>query len=158
MKEYSVKPPSGLLWKTGYTLERITRDREEGKIQDDWLVCPLGEASEAVTVGEFLDNPSVLEKEVVVNEPFVPKPVEIKPMSMASFGWWVFFGSLFAYLIVTLIAGEMAKEMVVSMRRSMFPATVIAMILKGLDALIIAGAITALLGHGLARLKKWGQS
>lgn len=57
---FSIKKPKGLLWRTNLSFEDIQSWVANGKAAGDWLVCPVGEASRAVAVSEFLDDPSIL--------------------------------------------------------------------------------------------------
>jgi hypothetical protein len=149
--EYSIKSPNALLWKTGYNEEGIRSHVRAGKVTGDWLVCPHGDSANAVTVAEFLDNPSILKKpnELLAS----PTPVVARepqaPMSVAAMGWWVFAGSLLAYFLLSLAfinpSAALTRGIVVSLW--------IATLLKGLEALIMAGAITALLGHAWKKRK-----
>jgi len=89
--QFSIKPPGAFLWKTGYTEVKIRSCLQSGRITGDWLVCPLGEAARAVTVTEFIDNPSILnELNDVPSERssgFAEEPQT--PLSVAALGWWV---------------------------------------------------------------------
>jgi hypothetical protein len=69
-------------------------------------------------------------------------------------GWYVFFGSLGAYFLITLIVSEMAFNSAQRLGLFSIPLVVVTIILKGLDALILAGGITALLGHAYAIITK----
>lgn len=150
--EYSIKSPNALLWKTGYNEEGIKSHHRAGKVTGDWLVCPHGDSPNAVTVAEFLDNPSILKKS---NELLAsPTPVAARepqaPLSVAAMGWWVFAGALVAYLLLSLAFLDPAA----AIRRGIGVSVWIATLLKGLEALIMAGAITALLGHASKKLKQ----
>lgn len=150
--EYSIKSPNALLWKTGYNEEGIRSHHRAGKVTGDWLVCPHGDSPNAVTVAEFLDNPSILKKP---NEPLDSSTPPVArepqaPMSVAAMGWWVFGGALLAYLLLSLAFLDPAA----AIRRGIGFSVLIATVLKGLEALIMAGAITALLGHAWKKRKQ----
>jgi hypothetical protein len=150
--QFSIKPPGAFLWKTGYTEVKIRSCLQGGRITGDWLVCPLGEAARAVTVTEFIDNPSILnELNDVPSErssDFAEEPQT--PLSVAALGWWVFLGALTAHFIVATILTNRAAGLTRSMDTAVFATT----LLKGIDALVIAGAITALFGHAYKKTTK----
>ncbi len=150
--EYSIKSPNALLWKTGYNEEGIRSHHRAGKVTGDWLICPLGDSANAVTVAEFLDDPSILKKS---NEPSDVLPSDVvkepqAPLSVAAMGWWVFAGSLVAYFLLSITFINPSAALTRGIGVSIWLAT----LLKGLEALIMAGAITALLGHAWKKLKQ----
>ena len=55
----AIKKPKGVLWKTDLNSEDIQKMLQAGKITEEWLVCPQGEAGDAVLISEFLGNPSI---------------------------------------------------------------------------------------------------
>ena len=55
----AIKKPKGVFWKTGLSFEDIQKMLQAGKITEEWLVCPQGEAGDAVLISEFLGNPSI---------------------------------------------------------------------------------------------------
>ena len=55
----AIKKPKRVFWKTDLSFEDIQKMLQAGKITEDWLVCPLGEAGDAVSISEFLANPSI---------------------------------------------------------------------------------------------------
>ena len=55
----SVKHPNSVFWKTDYDADSIKEAMDRGDISDEWLVCPLGEADQAIPVSEFLKDTSV---------------------------------------------------------------------------------------------------
>jgi hypothetical protein len=149
--EYSIKPPNALLWKTGYNEEGIRSHVRAGKVTGDWLVCPHGDSANAVTVAEFLENPSILK---ISNELLAgPTPVVARepqaPLSVAAMGWWVFAGALVAYFLLSITFINPA-----ALTKGIGVSIWLATLLKGLEALIMAGAITALLGHAWKKLKQ----
>ena len=153
--QFSIKPPSAFLWKTGYTEAKIRSFLEGGRITGDWLVCPLGEAARAVTITEFIDNPSIL---IELNDVpcerssgFAEKPQT--PLSVAALGWSVFLGSLTAHFFLATIFSNRAAGLTRSIDTTVLAGT----LLKGIDALVIAGAITALLGHAYKKITETGQ-
>lgn len=149
--QYSIKEPSAFLWKTGYTEEKIRSYLQGGRITGDCLICRLGEATQAVTVTEFIDNPSILNQPVHLsgdqssNLANQPQP----PLSVAALGWLVFFGGLATQYFVTAIMSNRVDGITRSIDNAVFAAT----LLKGIDALVIAGAITALLGHAHRKMR-----
>lgn len=150
--EYSIKSPNALLWKTGYSEEGIRSHVRAGKVTGDWLVCPHGDSTNAVTVAEFLDNPFILKKS---NEPSDSLPPDAAkepqaPLSVAAMGWWVFGGALLAYFLLSLAFLNPSA----AIGRGIGVSVWIATLLKGLEALIMAGAITALLGHAWRKRKQ----
>ena len=54
----SVKHPNSVFWKTDYDADSIKEAMDRGDISDEWLVCPLGEADQAIPVSEFLKDTS----------------------------------------------------------------------------------------------------
>jgi hypothetical protein len=150
--EYSIKSPNALLWKTGFNEEGIRSHVRAGKVTGDWLVCPLGDSANAVTVAEFLENPSILKKSNDL--PVSPAPLAAKdpqaPLSVAAMGWWVFGGALLAYFLLSIAFINPSAALTRGIGVSIWLAT----LLKGLEALIMAGAITALLGHAWKKRKQ----
>lgn len=63
---YSIKSPSHWFWRTHWTEEQIRDEAQKGTIQEHWLVCPLGHASDAVLLHDFLDDPDILSPELAV--------------------------------------------------------------------------------------------
>ncbi|NIQ11495.1 MAG: hypothetical protein GWO23_18360 [Gammaproteobacteria bacterium] len=55
----SVKKPNSVFWKTDYDVDSIKEAMDRGDISDEWLVCPLGEADQAIPVSDFLKDTSV---------------------------------------------------------------------------------------------------
>jgi len=55
----AIKKPKRVFWKTDLSFEDIQKMLQAGKITEGWLVCPLGEAGDAVSIFEFLANPSI---------------------------------------------------------------------------------------------------
>ena len=55
----AIKKPKAVFWKTDLSFEDIQKMRQAGKITEEWLVCPQGEAGDAVLISEFLANPSI---------------------------------------------------------------------------------------------------
>jgi hypothetical protein len=58
--EFSIKAPNALLWKTGYTETQVVEFYERGKMKEDWLICPLGEAGKAIPMAQFLKDRAIL--------------------------------------------------------------------------------------------------
>lgn len=149
--QFSVKSSSSLFWKTDFTEARIMSDVQCGRISGDWLVCPLGKATHAVTIAEFIENPSILiESDEIAGELSSDQEnLPQGPMSVAALGWWVFFGALTAHFVLGAILIDGAGRL-----DSTLGALFAASLLKGTDALVIAGAITALLGHAYHKVAK----
>jgi fucose 4-O-acetylase-like acetyltransferase len=59
---YSVKQPTHWFWRTNLTREQVLKQLSESKITSDWLICPLGDAGNAVTVADFETSPDVFEQ------------------------------------------------------------------------------------------------
>ena len=166
--QLSIKAPGAVLWRTGVTEEEIRKQVDEGSVTGEWMICPLGEAGRAVTVEEFLADQSIFApaggvgRARVVQEASmglaVPEKSEQRKgkMSMAGLGWWVFFGALLAYLVLTTFLGQQTASFVSSMRVSAGVLVVLATVMQGVQALIVAGAVTAILGHALPMLPKRG--
>jgi len=55
----AIKKPKAVFWKTDLSFEDIQKMLQAGKITQEWLVCPQGEAGDAVLISEFLANPSI---------------------------------------------------------------------------------------------------
>jgi hypothetical protein len=55
----AIKKPKGVFWKTDLSFEDIQKMLQAGKITEKWLVCPQGEAGDAVLISEFLAHPSI---------------------------------------------------------------------------------------------------
>ncbi len=55
----AIKKPKGVFWKTDLSFEDIQKMLQTGKITKEWLVCPQGEAGDAVLISEFLANRSI---------------------------------------------------------------------------------------------------
>lgn len=56
-REFSVKKPTHWLWRTKLTREQVLERLDAMQIDEDWLICPLGEATRAITVAEFVSAP-----------------------------------------------------------------------------------------------------
>lgn len=54
---FSIKRRQDLFWRTHLSQDRIVAELESQRISRDWLICPLGQASRAITIDEFLDDP-----------------------------------------------------------------------------------------------------
>ena len=59
---FSLKKPTHWLWRTNFTREQVLQRLKDTEIDDDWLVCPLGHADRAITVGEFASAPDAFAK------------------------------------------------------------------------------------------------
>lgn len=68
----SLKSKKAWLWSTDHSLEAIREKLADGKIDGDWLVCPLGEAERAVTVSQFIDRPSLFDREEAGGQTIAP--------------------------------------------------------------------------------------
>ena len=55
----AIKNSKSILWKTSYDHSSIEDKIQKKEIDNNWLVCPLGESDKAITIGEYLNNPSV---------------------------------------------------------------------------------------------------
>lgn len=149
--QFSIKPPNAFLWKIGYTEEEIRSRYQRGKIAGDWRICPHGESAQAVSVSEFIDNPTMLKGSdgIQSGDTCSVKNTPQASLFMASIGWLVFSGALVVHFLLLMAqhydpAGITSSEGITIL---------IATLLKGIEALIIAGAITALLGHGMNKVK-----
>lgn len=69
--EFSIKKPSQWLWRTNVSREQILQRLNDFEIDEEWLVCPLGEADRAITVGEFVSESD--EQVGVFNKPTTEK-------------------------------------------------------------------------------------
>ena len=59
---YSIKPPGSLLWKSGWKREDVLAQARLGKLEDNLLICPVGEAKEAISLKRFVDDPDIFRK------------------------------------------------------------------------------------------------
>ena len=50
---YAIKKPSAFLWKCDLTRESIDKQLTEGRIQNDWLVCEIGDSKTAVPISRI---------------------------------------------------------------------------------------------------------
>ena len=55
----AIKKPKAVFWKTDLRVEDIQKMLQAEKITEEWLVCPQGQAGDAVLISEFLANPSI---------------------------------------------------------------------------------------------------
>jgi hypothetical protein len=55
----AIKNSKSILWKTNYDHSSIQDSIQKKEIDHNWLVCPLGESDKAITVGEYLNKPSI---------------------------------------------------------------------------------------------------
>ena len=55
----AIKKPKAVFWKTDLNVEDIQKMLQAGTVTEEWLVCPQGEAGDAVLISEFLGNPSI---------------------------------------------------------------------------------------------------
>lgn len=149
--QFSIKPPGAFLWKTGYTEEEVKSFLYDSRITGDWLVCPLGEVAHTVTVMEFIENPSILTElhDVASARSADLRDEPLPPMSVAALGWSVFLGALAAHLFIATILSHRPAGLTSHINTSVFASTLV----KGIDALILAGAITALLGLAYKKIK-----
>ena len=150
--EFSIKSPNAFLWKTGYRLDQVMDLYHAGKLLDDWLICPLGDASHAVIMSEFVKNTSIFKKEHVEASESIDALDEKRPMSVALMGWTVFFGALLSYFFLTIIAKESIPVFMGNLGSSNAFRAFIVILVKGIEALIFAGAIVALLGHAYEKI------
>ena len=58
---YSLKRPTHWFWRTNFTREQVLGQLEDSKISGDWLVCPLGDVDNAITVAKFASAPNIFE-------------------------------------------------------------------------------------------------
>ena len=56
--EFSLKKPTHWLWRTNFSREQVLQRVKDMEIDEDWLICPLGAADRAITVGEFVSDPN----------------------------------------------------------------------------------------------------
>jgi len=62
---YAMKKPSHWLWRTKFTREQVLQRLEDGSITEDWLICPLGAASEAIPLANFAADADGLSPEEI---------------------------------------------------------------------------------------------
>lgn len=55
----SVKKPNAFFWKCGLSREEVYEWLQQGKISEEWLICPLSEANRHVTLAQFLADPNI---------------------------------------------------------------------------------------------------
>ena len=72
--KFSLKKEKSVFWSTNYSLQEIQDKLAREQINEDWLVCPLGESERAVPVSEFIDRPSMFDP--------VPKEVNASPLNV----------------------------------------------------------------------------
>jgi len=58
---YSLKKPKAFFWSTNHSFPEIQEKLAKGKVTEEWLVCPLGEAKRAVTLSELIARPALFE-------------------------------------------------------------------------------------------------
>ena len=66
--QFSIKKPRAWFWQTKLTREEIEGLVTAGRITEDWLVCPFGEAKRSVEVSRFLTEPDVFATAVTTQE------------------------------------------------------------------------------------------
>ncbi|MCP4782620.1 MAG: acyltransferase family protein [Fuerstiella sp.] len=66
---YSVKQTTHWFWRKNLTREQVFRQLEDSRITRDWLICPLGDAGNAISVADFETSPDVFARN---NGPTVP--------------------------------------------------------------------------------------
>ncbi|MEO2018734.1 MAG: acyltransferase family protein [Fuerstiella sp.] len=59
---YSVKQPTHWFWCTNLTRDQVLEHLEESRITRGWLICPLGDAGNAISVADFVASPGVFER------------------------------------------------------------------------------------------------
>lgn len=59
---FAIKRPNALFWFGQHTLDEVAWMRDQGHLQNEWLVCPRGCAGEAMTVGELLADRDVYDR------------------------------------------------------------------------------------------------
>lgn len=60
--KFAIKHPNAWLWQSNLKRADVVSRLETNQIFRDWLVCPQGLADHAVTVGQFVDDPTVFER------------------------------------------------------------------------------------------------
>lgn len=86
---YSVKHEDQWFWKSNLTSEEVEEQLRCGAIDDDWLICPVGKAYCARTVGEFRENANVFVSRSLVR---VTPPWLSNTPSMATRNAGIFIG------------------------------------------------------------------
>lgn len=151
--QFSIKSPNAILWKTGIGLDQVMELYKSGKVTDEWLICSLGDAPRAVTISVFIRNPSMFNQGDYLNESS-QESTEVSSKkeshSVAHMGWSVFFFSLLAYFFLTFIVG---RSVTTYMGSGNVLYAFIVILMKGVEALIISGAIVALLGHAYDKVR-----
>ena len=61
--EFSLKQKGAILWKSGFSLDQVKEKFPSQAYYDDWQICPLGEAGKAVSIGEFMADPEMWERD-----------------------------------------------------------------------------------------------
>lgn len=56
--QFAIKKPGQWWWRTNHTAEQVLERFGAMKIDEDWLICPQGEAGRAITIGEFVADPN----------------------------------------------------------------------------------------------------
>jgi hypothetical protein len=60
MQEYfAIKRSNAWLWSGKLTRDEVLARLEKDRLGRDWLICPLGCANRAVTLGQFVDDPAI---------------------------------------------------------------------------------------------------
>lgn len=59
--QFAIKKKSAVFWSSDNSLQDIREMLSKGRIAEDWLVCPQGEANRAVLVSELIARPDLFE-------------------------------------------------------------------------------------------------
>ena len=78
----AIKKPGAVFWKTDLSFEDIQKMLQAGKITKEWLVCPQGEAGDAVLISEFLGDPLPFSNRIHMRKRTSPKRSQRKKIGM----------------------------------------------------------------------------
>ncbi|MBW3542816.1 MAG: hypothetical protein KY476_21345 [Planctomycetes bacterium] len=59
----AIKRSDAWIWRSNLTRTDVLSRLEKRQISRDWLVCPQGSAGRAVTVGQFVDDPAIFQRQ-----------------------------------------------------------------------------------------------
>lgn len=98
MSTFAVKQPAKVLWSREYWIEDIREQLKMRKIDEDYLICPFGEAIRAVPLSLFLKDEQVF-KRMVTAEVEAKAQVEKPPARI--WGKW-----LIGIFVTALVIGR----------------------------------------------------
>ncbi|MDP0490212.1 MAG: hypothetical protein Q7Q71_04090 [Verrucomicrobiota bacterium JB023] len=155
--QYAIKSAHAKLWKTSLSEEEVIERLKRGHIDENWLISPQGEPESAVTIKEFLLNPTLLgelsrerAEDLRRRWESAASSIDAKPptASITDIGLRFLCGALLAYFLFRSFAHEAAES------RDLFWLGFAGTLQKGAEALILPGAFAVVFGQIWPLIKK----